>query len=363
MYKKILVTVDSSGASKRALNEGLSLASLTKGVVYVVHIVSSVVEGLKEEMVSSDKLKIEGEQLLDSCVKAGEKMGVMIEKIPVSTGIPEEVIKTVTAEKGIDIIIMGSHGRKGIEKLTLGSVAEHVVRNSRVPVMCLRGDKMCSSNETGSGIGSGSGPGIGTGSGTGSGKGSGTSGKSSGTSGTGSGNTGLGTTGSGTSGTGSGHQERKNSNPMSKILVPYDGSSMSKDALTHIVLPFAKLFPHSHLYLRYHLDTNSAMMEDSINKKKEAAEKFLNEAKVQVGNTLGADRVSADLAVEDSHAADGISAFAASFDLLIMPTNARGNLTRMFMGSVTEQVLRQCNTPVLVINPTCLQAAQAQTKS
>jgi len=304
MYEKILVAADTSFASKRALKEGLFLASLNHGVVYVIHVIPSSVEGVMEEPTATDRSKIEGEELLDSCVRNGEKMGVTVEKIPLISGVPEDVIKSVAIQKGADIIIMGAHGRKGYERLSLGSVVENVIRNSNIPIMCLRGE-----------------------------------------------NDGI-----------TKHQER-DANSTLKVLVPFDGTLKSRNTLTHFVIPFAKSFNQSQVYLRYHLDTNSDILESTTSKKKTEAENFLNDAKTEISHVIGPERVFADLVVEDQHAADGITNYATDFDLIIMSTNGRGGLARVFLGSITEQVLRQCNTPVLVISPKCMEAAQVQTKS
>jgi len=304
MYEKILVAVDNSFASKRALKEGLYLGSLNQGTVYVVHVIVDSVDGAMDDKITPDKEKVEGEELLESCVKRGEKMGVKVEKVPLVVGVPEDIIKIIAIDKGADIIIMGAHGKKGMDRLTLGSVVENVVRNSNVPVMCVRGESDGITNPT----------------------------------------------------------ERDPNSPM-KILVPFDGTLKSRNTLTHFVIPFAKEFPQSHLYLRYHLDTQSDLMDSTTKKRKEEAESFLTDAKTEVSHVVGPERVFSDLVVEDTHAADGISTYAASFDLIIMSTNARGGLARMFLGSITEQVLRQCNTPVMVISPKCMEATQAQAQT
>jgi nucleotide-binding universal stress UspA family protein len=64
--------------------------------------------------------------------------GVPFEKI-VAEGNPSEEILRRSSESGIDLLVMGSIGRTGIEKIMLGSVAEKVVRNSRVPVLIVPG--------------------------------------------------------------------------------------------------------------------------------------------------------------------------------------------------------------------------------
>ena len=55
----------------------------------------------------------------------------------VARGYPAEEILRFAYEKGIDLITMGTHGRKGLEKIIFGSVAEHVVKNSSIPVLTI----------------------------------------------------------------------------------------------------------------------------------------------------------------------------------------------------------------------------------
>ena len=59
----------------------------------------------------------------------------------VRTGHPREQIPEVAREVGADVIVMGSHGRRGVAHLLIGSVAEHVVRHATIPVLIVRGDE------------------------------------------------------------------------------------------------------------------------------------------------------------------------------------------------------------------------------
>jgi len=136
-YKKILIAVDSSAYSLAAAKKGMSLAhqlNAKSALVFVIdtaRIIHSADTGIfPEEAIVI--LKKEAEQTLDQLVSmynAHDAVKFMPEGIP-----KEDIIKT--AENwGADLIVMGTHGRTGVMHFLVGSVAEHVVRHSKIPVM------------------------------------------------------------------------------------------------------------------------------------------------------------------------------------------------------------------------------------
>ncbi len=140
-FKKIMVATDGSVCSRLAANKGIELARLSRGTVYAVYVVSTdyfssmAVDFDWERM--HQTLKKEGLQAVDSVKEAGEREGVNVESVLLE-GHPADELIRYAEENEMDIIVMGTLGRTGIDRLLLGSVAGNVVRHSKVPVMVIR---------------------------------------------------------------------------------------------------------------------------------------------------------------------------------------------------------------------------------
>ena len=144
MFKKILVPVDGSELSNDAFEQALSLAKLVGGTVTVIHVIEhlyseyTVFEG--QDMISASTL-IETETreqvqnfLSEYSIKGKE------EEVPVKTLIKEGPVahEIIDLSKKFDLIIIGTHGRRMIASLIMGSVAERVSSHAYCPVMLVR---------------------------------------------------------------------------------------------------------------------------------------------------------------------------------------------------------------------------------
>lgn len=142
MYKRILVPVDGSPTSIRGLDEAITLAKLTGAGIRLVHVLDQLVF-LGGETYTVDIfgiLKEVGERILQEM-----KARVVAAGIDVSTYLsevlPGRVCDVVTAqakEFDADLIVLGTHGRRGVGRLLLGSDAEKIVRIATVPVLLVR---------------------------------------------------------------------------------------------------------------------------------------------------------------------------------------------------------------------------------
>ncbi len=147
-FKKIMIATDGSDCSRLAANKGIELARLSGGTVYAVCVVSTTSLSMYMDYLSStgmnpyweliyEGLKKQAQQAVDYIKGLGEKKGIDVESI-VLEGDPADELIRYAEENGMDIIVMGTLGRTGIERLLLGSVAGNVVRYSKVPVMVVR---------------------------------------------------------------------------------------------------------------------------------------------------------------------------------------------------------------------------------
>ncbi|HDR9583517.1 universal stress protein [Burkholderia stabilis] len=148
MYEKIMVAVDGSASSKQALAEAVKVALAGDAHVSVVYVVDKSVlftyagridpHALVEE-IRDDGRKVlrEAGQIIALAGAKGE--AELIETESIGEDIAERLQRYVK-ERGIDLAVVGTHGRRGIRRVLLGSVAERFVRGSKCPVLLIRGD-------------------------------------------------------------------------------------------------------------------------------------------------------------------------------------------------------------------------------
>jgi nucleotide-binding universal stress UspA family protein len=138
MFEKILIATDGSEHSERAAQMGVQMALLSGGTVTAIYVAdTSRMSHLPDDMLLFSirgLLKKEGNEAVDYVRHLAEKEGVAFEKAIIEGNPGEEIIKFAN-DAGISVIVIGTVGRTGLDKFLLGSVAEKVVRNSRVPVL------------------------------------------------------------------------------------------------------------------------------------------------------------------------------------------------------------------------------------
>ena len=142
MYRRILVAVDGSYTSNLALQEAFKLAKETKAKLHLVHVVDITpgVEGGFNPGTLRRMVREEGNEILKTIADLAGQAGVdadtaMLEEIrrKFSKAIAKEARRWEA-----DLIVMGTHGRIGVARLVLGSVAEGVVHIAPVPVLLVR---------------------------------------------------------------------------------------------------------------------------------------------------------------------------------------------------------------------------------
>ena len=150
MFERILIATDGSKFGEKAAKVGIELARLSGGKVIIVYVadtgryISSV--GIVPPFggVSPDAIDI----VVSSIREVGEKVTLQVNELARSSGVrserrivegnpPNEILRIAEEEK-MDTIVIGSIGKTGLEKFLLGSVAEKVVHNSKLPVLIVR---------------------------------------------------------------------------------------------------------------------------------------------------------------------------------------------------------------------------------
>ncbi len=150
MFKKILFATDGSECAKRAEKYAIELAKDENGEITAIIIgdisYAAVPIGINGttmlQATIADAIENEtknAEKLLNEFKQAAEKENIKVNTI-VKIGKPDtEIIEE--SEKGYNVIIIGSKGLSGIKRFLLGSVAEHVVRYSKIPVLVVKNKK------------------------------------------------------------------------------------------------------------------------------------------------------------------------------------------------------------------------------
>jgi nucleotide-binding universal stress UspA family protein len=144
MFEKILVATDGSEHGEKAAKIAIELAKLSGGTITAIYVAdTSRTSHLPDDMLLfsiRELLLKEGNEALDFVENQAKEAGVNFERALVEGNPGEEIINYAKKNED-DVIIMGSVGRTGMDKFLLGSVAEKVVRNSRVPVLTIPGEK------------------------------------------------------------------------------------------------------------------------------------------------------------------------------------------------------------------------------
>ena len=135
-FNRILMATDFSGASRNALRYAAAIAGFHGGKLYIVHVVSSIgytmVPGAEVQATALAARDLK--ELMNNFDDAGESLAAEVALI-VRQGDVAAALDEVIREEKIDLIVLGTHGRTGFSKLTLGSVAETVFRRVNCPVL------------------------------------------------------------------------------------------------------------------------------------------------------------------------------------------------------------------------------------
>ena len=139
VYDRILTPTDGSNPSNRGVDRAIELAARFDSTVHALYVVDgsaySTLEAGSEVVI--DALEAEGEQATDRVADAAAAAGVET-TTTVTSGTAYRAIREYADEQAVDMIVMGTHGRKGLDRYLLGSVTERVVRTADVPVLTVR---------------------------------------------------------------------------------------------------------------------------------------------------------------------------------------------------------------------------------
>ncbi len=145
MFKRILVPVDGSTTSNLGIGAAIRLAKDQKARIRLIHIVDELVLMSTPEAgvvlgEAIDMLRQSGKAILEKAVSRVRRGGLVAESLMVESigGRAADLIVRDAKKWKADIIVIGTHGRRGIKRMVMGSDAEEVVRSTSIPVMLVR---------------------------------------------------------------------------------------------------------------------------------------------------------------------------------------------------------------------------------
>lgn len=286
MYDSILIPTDGSEGAEDAAHHGMRLANAFDATVHIVSVVD--VRSYNTDLADIDRIVRQHREALEEraqeAVTTLEELATKHEvayESGIEHGIPNELILSYASNHNIDLIVMGTHGRTGLDRFLLGSVTERVVRTSEIPALAAR---------------------------------------------------------SGTASTENGDYET--------LLIPTDGSSAAAAAVNHGLTIAAK--SEAAVHVLYVIRTERGLPDISDPSRAEA-----EEAVESVAEQASARGIDVTTHVQSGTPYNQIRNFVTKqgIDLVSMGTHGRSGLRRLFLGSVTEKVIRTCDAPVLTVRP------------
>ena len=138
MYGRVLLPTDGSEGSTAAADHAIDLAKRYSASLHVLYAVETEVVPDAGTFNIYTALEGAGETAVNEAVERAEAAGVESVEASIERGRPHRVIVQYVDDNDVDIVVMGTHGRTGIDRYLLGSVAEKVVRTCPVPVLTVR---------------------------------------------------------------------------------------------------------------------------------------------------------------------------------------------------------------------------------
>ena len=140
LFRKVLIATDGSEYTKKAVDYGIDLANNTGAKLHAIYVIDTRVYDSIPLSAPMDYaysvLRQEGDTAIKSVASRAEAAGLEVEGI-IAQGHPADEIIKYAEKNSIDLIVMGTLGKSGLERFLMGSVADKVIRNSKIPVIAV----------------------------------------------------------------------------------------------------------------------------------------------------------------------------------------------------------------------------------
>lgn len=146
MYQHILISTDGSEVARKGVDHGIALAGALGARATLLAVAETVLPYAVGEVGLSTSMHVEfaesqrraTEALLADLKVAADRSGVAVDTVCLENLAPAGAIVESAAARGCDLVVMSSHGRRGLRRLMLGSVTAEVLATSAVPVLVVR---------------------------------------------------------------------------------------------------------------------------------------------------------------------------------------------------------------------------------
>ncbi|WBY02492.1 universal stress protein [Ramlibacter tataouinensis] len=147
MYQRILVATDDSSLSRKAVKTAIGLAAPLQAELVVLHVVPRYPTDFFQGAIAiepEDIARIEGQwadkgqSVADAAVRAAQAAGVRARGVVAQSDAVADAILSAAKKHRCDLVVMASHGRRGLQRLLLGSETQHVLTRGNLPVLVLR---------------------------------------------------------------------------------------------------------------------------------------------------------------------------------------------------------------------------------
>jgi nucleotide-binding universal stress UspA family protein len=147
MYQRILVPTDGTALSKKAVTSAIALAQLCGAELVALQVVPRYPQSYFEggiALAAADIKQVEktwgdaAQVVVDAVKKAAQAKGVEAKAVVVRSDVVSDALLATAKKYKCDLVVMASHGRKGIKRLLLGSETQHVLTHASIPVLVLK---------------------------------------------------------------------------------------------------------------------------------------------------------------------------------------------------------------------------------
>lgn len=131
MFDTIMVPTDGSKCSLKAEDVAISIAKNFNAKLVVLHVID------EKLIYPFDVLEEEGTKILDEATRKGKEEGLDVEQVLI-VGSPTHDMEKIVEKTGTDLVVIGTHGKTGLTKIIMGSVAESTLKTVKVPVLLVK---------------------------------------------------------------------------------------------------------------------------------------------------------------------------------------------------------------------------------
>lgn len=139
LFERILIATDGSEKNRPAVRKGLEIARLCGSTLYAIYVIDeTLMTSAQMDVLTDDvyvKLKAEGEEAIEQVKRLAD--GTAVEGLLLS-GTPAHVITDFAVKNKVDLIVVGSQGKSGLERIILGSIAENIIRMADCMVLVVK---------------------------------------------------------------------------------------------------------------------------------------------------------------------------------------------------------------------------------